>query len=399
MELIRKNPYRILGILANSKASELHNNKNKIQAFITAEQDVELDYDFPVLGTLERTQVSVDEAISKINLNQDRFISAIFWFIHVSHTDEPAIDYLKDGDAENAIEIWSEIISTGEITSRNYSAYLNLGTLILFKSFSNGDLEQEHFGEGIKLKLKFLESEFIKDFCLSVADKTYKPSKEETQKLFLKEIESFFVKTNRISQLKYLEILNSISFSAKTIVFKEFVQGPIDDISKRIQISKSSRQANPGQALVSGSKFHVETKESLSVLKSILGAQDIKFASISDKIADELLQCGIDYFNKFKNSDTTDPGPNCMKFFKVARTIAVGTIIKDRCNDNINNLNEWIDDKPNRDRQNRIMVDLEKLKDLIDNYKNKKETISTAKQILTTARPNLLNIKSIGIGV
>jgi len=395
MELIRKNPYRILGILANSKASELHNNKNKIQAFITAEQDVELDYDFPVLGSFERTQVSVDEAISKINLNQDKFISAIFWFIHVSHTDEPAIDYLKDGDPENAIGIWSEIISTGEINSRNYSAYINLGTLILYKSFNNGDLEQELLGNGIKLKLKFLESEFVKDFCLFVADKTYKPSKEETQKLFLKEIERFFVKTNRISQLKYFEILNSISFSAKTIVFKEFVQGPIDDILKSLEVSKGNRKTNPAQALVSGSKFHVDTKESLSILKNILGAQDIKFASISDKIADELLQCGIDYFNKYKNSDTTDPGVSCMKCFKAARNIAVGSIIKERCDDNIKNLQEWIDDKPNRDRQNRIMVDLEKLKSLIDDYGNKRANIATAKQISTAARPNLLNIKSI----
>jgi hypothetical protein len=52
-----------------------------------------------------------------------------------------------------------------------------------------------------------------------------------------------------------------------------------------------------------------------------------------------------------------------MDLFRKAKTLAIGNIAKQRCQENTENLQEWIDDKPERDKQARILVDL-KLKNL-----------------------------------
>lgn len=81
MEAIINNPFRVLGVLSNAKASEIKNNRNKIKAFIEAEQEIELDYDFPVLGHLERTEGIINTAISVLNLDHDKILTAYFGFI------------------------------------------------------------------------------------------------------------------------------------------------------------------------------------------------------------------------------------------------------------------------------------------------------------------------------
>jgi hypothetical protein len=84
-----------------------------------------------------------------------------------------------------------------------------------------------------------------------------------------------------------------------------------------------------------------------------------------------------------------------MDLFRKAKTLAVGDIAKQRCQENSENLQEWIDDKPEREKQARILIDLEKLKNLIDEYEGRSETISNAKQLLASARPYLSNVKNI----
>jgi hypothetical protein len=84
-----------------------------------------------------------------------------------------------------------------------------------------------------------------------------------------------------------------------------------------------------------------------------------------------------------------------MDLFRKAKTLAVGNIAKQRCQENTENLQEWIDDKPEREKQARILVDLERLKNLIDEYEGRSETVSNAKQLLASARPYLSNVKSV----
>jgi hypothetical protein len=244
--------------------------------------------------------------------------------------------------------------------------------------------------ETLHLKLHFLESDFFNDLKNKATGETFRISKKEIQVLFLNGL------TNQDSfdKNEFIEAIKDIEFSAKDDFLKGFIQRPIEEIEKHIDESKAKRRSNKANSVNIGKALYKQTAENLKQLKSILGTTNLKFSSISDKVSGEILQCGIDYFSQYKDS-STDPGSASMDLFRKAKTLAIGNIAKQRCQENTENLQEWIDNKPERDKQAKILVDLEKLKLLIDEYEGRSETVANGKQLLENARPYLNNVKSV----
>jgi hypothetical protein len=395
MNAILKNPYRTVGLLVGATAREQERQVKRLKQFLKAEQDPPEDFSFPTLGNLDRTLDKVNEAASKLNLDSDKMSSALFWFYKGNPiTDEPAFDAIKEADLDQVISIWTKLTSNGEVSQRNASAYSNLGTLYLSGILEGTNTNEALLEQGISLKLKFLESDFIKDFKALATDETYKTTKKELQLLFLNQVQSEIEKCGAITSDKFLDILTKQEFSAKEEFLKVFVQKPIEQIEKKVEEAKAKRKANKANAVNVGKALYEQTSENLKQLKSILGNSNLKFSSISDKVSDEIMQCGIDYFTNYKDS-STDPGSASMELFRKAKTLAVGNIAKQRCSENTENLQEWIDDKPERDKQARILADFDKLKNLIDEYEGRSETVANGKQLLASARPYLSNVKSI----
>ena len=106
MNLINNNPYRILGLLAGTKASEQSRQVKRLKQFIEAEQEPDADFSFAILGDFSRTLASVADAEQKINLDSDKINAALFWFYNGNAiTDEPAFDFLTDGNIDDAKSI------------------------------------------------------------------------------------------------------------------------------------------------------------------------------------------------------------------------------------------------------------------------------------------------------
>lgn len=413
MKLIQNNPYRIVGLLVGATAREQERQVKRLKQFIEAEQEPQDDFSFPSIGKLHRTIENVNDAASKLNLDSDKMSAALFWFYNGNAiTDEPAFDTLKEGNQENSSEIWKKLTANGEVTQRNVSAFQNLSTLFLCNAFNGSSNKESLLEQAVFLKLKFLESDFVKEFKKLATDETYKTTKKDIQLLFLNQLQSEIEKSKIITSDKLLEILNKQDFSAKEDFLKGFIRQPIERIEKKIEESKSKRKGNKEKALSIGRTLYNDTVENLKQLKSILGTSNITFSSISDKVADEILQCGIDYFkycrdntenslgipqehSKYTGGTSEDFSNASMDLFRKAKSFAIGNIAKQRCEENTENLQEWIDNKPEREKQQKILKDFEKLKGLIDEYDGLSETVSNAKQLLSSARPFLYNIKTV----
>ncbi|MFZ1791518.1 MAG: hypothetical protein WAT92_24540, partial [Saprospiraceae bacterium] len=247
--------------------------------------------------------------------------------------------------------------------------------------------------QGISLKLKFLESDFIKDFKALATDETYKTTKKELQLLFLSQVQSEIERSGTVTSNKFLDILTKQEFSAKEDFLKGFVQKPIEQIEKKIEESKSQRKANKANSIKAANSLLADTKESIKQLKSILGTTNIKYTSIADKLAIEFFACGRDYFMHFKDTDT-DPSDYSMKLFKNAKSYAVGNIAKQQIDENIKDLQEWIDDKPERDKQKLIGEDLKFITSKLERFQNLNDTIANAKDLAESCKPKLFNIRT-----
>ena len=345
MNIILNNPYRTVGLLVGATPREQVRNINRLKKYIEAEQDPQDDFSFPALGDFHRTIASVEDAESKLNLNYDKINAALFWFWNGnSITDEVAFEALKNGDIETANSIWDKlIIKTDEnnkriwkpVTEKNHSAFHNYSVLnIAIQSKSN-------YYTGVLAGIYFLESDLIHNFASSVTDETYKTNKRELQLLFLNQIILDIEATKKSTVSKFLEILNDREFIAKQDFSNGIIQNQIEQIENKIETAKNRRKANKANAAQAGQELFKSTSADLTHLISIVGLTDSKYTSIADKIANEIIQCSIDYFNhNHENNRSSEYIETALKLAKQAELLAFGKIIKDRVNDSIYTLYE-----------------------------------------------------------
>lgn len=345
MKSILENPYRITGLLVGATAREQERQVKRLKQFIEADQDPEEDFSFPSLGNIHRTVEKVENAASKLTLDNDKINAALFWFYKGNAiTDEPAFDALKEANHEESINIWSKLTANGEVNQRNSSAFHNLSIIYLCNAINGSTIKTDLLETGISLKLKFLESELIKDFKSIATDETYKTTKKELQLLFLNQIYTEVENNGSINSQDFIKIINKQEFIAKEDFLKGFIQKPIEQIEKKIDEAKKKRKENPSTADKTGNALYNEVASELAILKNILGTTNLKYSSIADKVANEILQCSIDYFNDCQEKDSNaDYAETAMKLSKQAEILAVGNITKGRVKDSIDTLEEMKD--------------------------------------------------------
>lgn len=355
MELIQNNPYRIAGLLSNASAKEIQKQKGKIKAFARVGKEIKSDYDFEILGDITRTEDSIDKAFSNVEQYQDKVNYALFWFLNTSPFDNTAIEYLKNGDEEKAIEIWEKVTFNKEVNSKNFSAFNNLGTYKLLSQ------TQDDIKEGIEAKIKLIESDFFENFVHSVADETFTIDNEKQIKKLVDELLTQF--KNQFSSTETLQLFSNCNGSTQKYLSQKFTEEPIHKIENQIESTKNKRKENNGGAYKFGLSLFTKCKEDLSLLKSLLGSSDLKYKSIADQLANEILQCGIDYFNDCKKKVISDDYlESAMKLTKLADSIAIGKLTKDRAKDSLATLAEM------KDRE--ILQAIELLRSIKDAYQN-----------------------------
>lgn len=342
MNLLQNNPYRQIGILVGATAREQDKQIKRLKQYIAAETVPENDFSFPIFGKIARTTESVQEAESKLNLDKDKIAAALFWFYSDnSITDEPAFQALKDNDKQKAIEIWTKLTAESEIvTKQNASAFHNLSTLLL----SNLKNNREELTRILQFKLKFLESEFSEHFIRQATDKTFNITCREIQLLFLDTLQNEINTNpdNNLSSDNLIKTIDNIEFSAKKDFLKNITQSIIEKIERKVELTKSNRKNAKKESLKLALSLYKDASFDLNKLKDIVGTDNTNFASISDKVASEVLQSAIEYFIYCKEvkclNTSTFNSNNIKSLIMDAKKISKSNIVKQRCDENIKEL-------------------------------------------------------------
>jgi len=336
MELIQNNPYRIAGILSNATERELQRQKTKIRAYTKVGKEIKSDFDFQILGNIDRTEDSVNKAFSNVEQSQDKVNYALFWFLNASPYDNTAIEYLKNGDEDKALEIWEKVTTDKDVNSKNFSAFNNLGTYKLL-SRDKSDIKT-----GIEAKIKLIESDYFESFVHSVADETYTIDNQKQSEKLIDELLTQF--KNQYSSSETLQLFSGCNGTTQKYLSKKFTEEPLHKIESQIESCKKKRKADKGRAYEFGLKLFTKTKDDLSILKSLLGTSDLKYKAIADQLANEIMQCGIDYFNESQENDSNEDFlKQAQELNKTALSIAVGNLTRDRAKDSLATLEEMKD--------------------------------------------------------
>lgn len=365
LNIIATNPYRVLGVYSNSPKKDQVANKGRISAFLRVNRPAVLPLDLNgTLPDLSRTSEMVNLAESQLTLVNEQIKYAQFWFIKITPLDDIAFNHLQSGNIDSAFEMWEK--------ANNMSSLQNRFVCCLI---------QGNLAKAINVYAKKLYVDYGQNFIQTIAGE----NATETTEDLIHTVVDVLSSENEVSLLSLYGLLTDPLWRR---LFKEKLVTPlISVLEESVNVAKQSR----GQGILArynaGNTLMNDTKTNLQQLKGMLGADNMQYQMIADKVGLEILQCGIDYFNK---SEASDAPYKAMKLQKFAQSIVVGSMAKDRCDDNVKILQEIIDALPPQE----VAQEVKLIKDELKKYCSLPDKICYAIDLINHTKPHLQSIKN-----
>lgn len=369
MDIINNNPYRQLGVFANSPTKERVANEGKLKAFLKVGRQVSFPLDLAkYLPPITRTINTPSEAEAKLTLPADQIKYAQFWFIKATSLDEVAFNHLFAGDMAKALEIWSKHTDAPSLQNRIVCCLIknDYKTACTFAEYLyhrySEQLVECITGVGSNVP-KDLDLHFIDILCDEIGSKN---------------------------------TLNNVSDSnwKKHIALKS-IAPIIARLQSAIDTAKATRGKGPTARYDAGVKLMNSTKGDLALLRTFLSTKDLQYQMIADKLGLEVLQCSIDYYNDTSESDAIS---KTMTLLEYAQSVVVGQMAKDRCKENQEALEKI-------ERENSINRELNHIADSIKELREgissdeipglilKPTTIAAVRRVVYDCLDDLRNVK------
>jgi len=307
---ISQNPFRLFGVYSTATAREIAASTAKINAYSKIGKDIVFDSDNIFNDVLEkpiRSEDAINNALAQINLPEDKIRHALFWFSKVKPIDEMAINYVIAHDCEKAVELCEKLPSAFGILNK---ALINL--------------IMGQYNEAVRCYIDFTANDSLCDeYIKKIVDDTC----DITSSKLLQIIVDVLVSAkdgNVVSSL--------LSYNETKDIAKELLIGaPKKTIVDAIAVAKSVGSKDASKNLQAGRDLMNTTKSALKELKSILGSSDPVFQRISDNLANQILQCSINYYNE---TEELAAPLNAKELAEYAMSIAIGAMAKARIKEN-----------------------------------------------------------------
>lgn len=319
MDVLKNNPYRLLGVYANSSVKERLANLSRMKAFLKVGKQVTFPLDLAdLLGEVERTDTTVAEADAKLTLPKDQLFYAQFWFVKATPIDDVAFNNLTSGNKAKAVEIWQKKECASSLQNQILCALLNSDYALALS------LAEDLYGSEV----------YFEEFK-SLVDSNVGLGNAELAFQFLDTL------SDEVGVAKLLPLISNEAW--KKHLGDKAVQPLLDSIQQAIEESKKTKGKGFEERYEAGIKLMNSTKSVLAQLGKLLSKQDMQYQTIADKLGGEILQCGIDYYNGAKNPMVARKSAVLQEY---ANSVVVGHLAKGRCEENCKILKEIIEKLP-----------------------------------------------------
>jgi len=335
--MLNSNPYRFLGVNSNSGIKNIQKNLSKIKAYSKIGKHLSLPYELSYfnLQKIDRSESLIKEAENKILLDPNKVKYSLFWFSEANSIDKIALENLNKGNFEKSETIWRKVIKNNSISKSNFSAYNNLSTLLFLMSlsdekndkFENSKTSIPLIKEALKLKSELIFSNHLYDLSGLITGNENATNKENILDFFNENISQLF--NTNFSSIEISNIIKDSNNELSQSFNFSLISEPLDSLNVLINDSNNLLNDNHSNGIEIGKDLIKNSVSQLKLLKDILGTNDIKYQSISDKLANQILQCGILCFNK------TADDQDYMSSYKYAKSISFKDSTIERANTTI----------------------------------------------------------------
>lgn len=399
MRLIEENPFRVLGLPVDASEKEIVKRVSDLEIFAEMGKEKQYDSDLDYIAPMNRTPELIKEARQKIEQPKSKFYQSLWWFWPNNSVDELALDVLQDGDYKKALSLWHDAIKGESPTRNNISNFKNLGLLALWLSLKGDKISKDTFRNGLSFTGRFMQSEAFNVYQSSILEESSLYELDQSTGNFVNdlysELDTSFNNGSAISQKKFLSYVEEFPAKAKKSIKESLINTPRHNIEKEIQQTKARRKENPSNAAKIGFALQEAVRGDVEKLKSILSKNDTDYQLVVDKLAEELLECSISYYNYHLDHNTNiDPGEDTLKCIKLADEFAEGQRIKSRIKDNLPTIQEWVNNKEERQKFKEVEEENNFILNKLEKIGSKQRlAISDAKDLVNSCKPKLRVLK------
>lgn len=383
MKIISSNPYRLLGVYSNASKKDIVGAENKIKAHVKIGREISFKSDFvDFVGPIERTEESLATAVSQLTLAKDKIKFALFWFVHESAFDEVAFNHLSSNSPDSACQIWRK--------KNSASSFVNLAV---------SSLVSRQWANVLYYYSQLIESGEYDIFVKAIVGSEAQISKKEIVNLIIESLTSNFSEVNWLFFTnakniyiagEKIEIGNSLSDSTLSKSFKSIYIDKIrDKINKAINEAEKIDRKNPTACLNAAKKLS-RISSDFKALRSILPSSDIRYTSLSDKVADILDGLCKGYYN---NSSDYRRARVIQPLVDAAFSFACSEGTKANCQEGVDFIDSKVEELPPEIIEN----DCQQLDNLLSKFITYKNNASLL--ICITSCRDILNRMKIKVGV
>ena len=363
-KFIEKNPYRILGVYANSPKKDIVANKGKAAAFLKVNKSVEYLLDLnEMLKPLSRTLDMMNEADAHLTIAQEQVRYAQFWFVKKTPFDEIAFNHLIAGDMSMANEIWSKQDTLSSLQNRMVCSLVDEDVPLI---------------EAVQLAEK-LYGEFGDEYIVQMGlPNTLQMNKDALLHMFVDTLGKEVDLTDLLEEELDDDWRNYINQHVVTLL--------VNKILAEVNRAQSVSNSEPEARLKAGKTLISNTKREIVKLREISDQEDLQYQMVVDKLGLEILQCGIDYFNK---SEDDDKHKAAMKMQKYAQSVVVGDMAKQRCDENVKILQKIIDELPPEE----VIPEYRNLQKAVFSFVHSYESVDDVEKLICSTVSDIVSIK------
>ncbi|MCK8043771.1 hypothetical protein MSG37_02650 [Shewanella sp. 1CM18E] len=380
MFAVQKNPFRVIGVLSNAKEKEIHRQKVKLSKYASVGKNIPSEHDYTFLTPIVRTEQSVSAAFSSIDQRQDKLEYSLFWFVNNNQFDEIALSHLAESDTDKAMSTWSKVTENRAVTANNISSLNNLSTLQL-----TSVLASEH-KSGIANKLKLIQSDEFTAFVTAVTDETFVVEKRQIAEKFIKHV----IKLLRTANKTENDVVSYFSQCEQWVtdyVALSFCENLIFDVERAIETTQKKREQSGSEAYAFALSLHNNVDGAITKISNLLSPSSIKFKTISDAVAKEIMQCDIDYFNA--NNQLRDIFDESLELLGYAKKLSTSDKTRREIIQNI-------EDMKQRKENRRLGKYYDDIYEELANFKDRFASVENARALINVCKPKLANLRSEG---
>lgn len=301
MDLVLRNPFRILGLPVTASSREIAKRVSDLEMFAELGKEKTYPGDLAEIGEIDRSLDSIKDAARRIELPEMRVFYSFFWFHSGDAVDELALECLANFELIEADNVWSNQLDK-QTGIGKASWRVNRAVYSVWMADKLEDSGTAHFEQALK-DIAFASEDLYDETTRSIPG-TAQVSAQKVRELIADALIAMAVNSrDQVYGPNASQVLeHCLYFHDQTL---EYIAAKLTNplanaIQDAVNQSKAKRDAGTSIDDLRRKNGLSKVEQFVYALRDSLGEADSSFQAVANSFVDEVIACAVNAINQHK---------------------------------------------------------------------------------------------------